>query len=149
MKWVKQKADNRNWLYTRDQLWVANTYGPLEVGAVLCSVALSHAGGENGACSAITERALLVLSGGPVTPTPIREYNGLRDETRGPFKGQQASASNPVMTYFTAITTVMGKLKKHSLTVENVPLNSLCYINIYFLFDIVSSFCKNMFIDSN
>ena len=39
----------------------------------------------------------LVLSGGPVTPTPIGEYNGLRGENRGPFKGQQASASNPVM----------------------------------------------------
>ena len=39
----------------------------------------------------------LVLSGGPVTPTPIREYNGWRGENRGPFKGQQASASNPVM----------------------------------------------------
>ena len=44
---------------TRDQLWVANTYGPPEVRAVLCSVALSHAGGENGASSTITERALL------------------------------------------------------------------------------------------
>ena len=42
---------------TRDPLWVANTYGPPEVGAVLCSVALSHAGGENGASSAIIERA--------------------------------------------------------------------------------------------
>ena len=40
----------------------------------------------------------LVLNGGPVTPTPIREYNGLRGENRGPFKGQQASASNPVMS---------------------------------------------------
>ena len=39
----------------------------------------------------------LVLSGGPVTPTPIREYNGLRGENKGPFKGQQASASNPGM----------------------------------------------------
>ena len=39
----------------------------------------------------------LALSGGPVTPTPIREYNGLRGENRGPFKGQQAAASNPVM----------------------------------------------------
>ena len=39
----------------------------------------------------------LVLSGGPVTPTPIREYNGLRGENKGPFKGQQAAASNPVM----------------------------------------------------
>ena len=39
----------------------------------------------------------LVLSGGPVTPTPIREYSGLRGENMGPFKGQQASASNPVM----------------------------------------------------
>ena len=39
----------------------------------------------------------LVLSGGPVTPTPIREYNGLKGENRGPFKGQQASASNPAM----------------------------------------------------
>ena len=38
---------------------MANTYGPPEVGAVLCSVALSHAGGENGASSAINERALL------------------------------------------------------------------------------------------
>ena len=27
------------------------------------------------------------------------EYNGLRGENRGPFKGQQASASNPVMQY--------------------------------------------------
>ena len=43
----------------------------------------------------------LVLSGGPVTPTPIREYNGLRGENRGPFKGQQASASNPVMYIYT------------------------------------------------
>ena len=40
----------------------------------------------------------LALSGGPVTPTPIREYNGLRGENRGPFKGQQAAASNPVMS---------------------------------------------------
>ena len=39
----------------------------------------------------------LVLSGGPVTPTPIGEYNGLRGENRGPFKGQQDSASNPVI----------------------------------------------------
>ena len=46
-------------LCIRDQLWVANTYGLLEVRAVLCSVALSHAGGENGASSAITERTLL------------------------------------------------------------------------------------------
>ena len=28
------------------------------------------------------------------------EYNGLRGENRGPFKGQQASASNPVMQAF-------------------------------------------------
>ena len=50
MKWVKQKAVNLavKTLCTRDQLWVANTYGPPEVRAVLCSVALSHAGGENG-----------------------------------------------------------------------------------------------------
>ena len=43
-------------------------------------------------------QSLLVLSGGPVTPSSIREYNGLRGENRhrGPFKGQQASASNPV-----------------------------------------------------
>ena len=40
-----------------------------------------------------------VLSGGPVTPTPIRGYNGLGGENRGPFKGQQASASNPVMVW--------------------------------------------------
>ena len=39
----------------------------------------------------------LVLSGGPVTHTPTIEYNGLRGENRGPFKSQQASASNPVM----------------------------------------------------
>ena len=39
----------------------------------------------------------LILSGGPVAPTPTREYNGLRCENRSPFKGQQASASNPVM----------------------------------------------------
>ena len=43
----------------------------------------------------------------------------------------------------------MGKLKTHSSIVENVPLNSLCYIDIYVLFDIVSFFCKAMFIDSN
>ena len=41
----------------------------------------------------------LVLSGGPVTPIPIKEYNGLRGENGGPFKSQQASASNPVMSY--------------------------------------------------
>ena len=44
-----------------------------------------------------TRTLQLVLSGGPVTLTPIREYNGLRAENRGPFKGQQASVSNPVM----------------------------------------------------
>ena len=38
-----------------------------------------------------------VLSGGSVTPTPTIECNGSRGENRGPFKGQQASASNPVM----------------------------------------------------
>ena len=48
---------------TRDQLWVANTYGPPEVRAVLCSVALSHEGGENGASSSITERSSLLISG--------------------------------------------------------------------------------------
>ena len=37
---------------------MANTYGLPEVGAVLCSVTLSHAGGDNGASSAITERAI-------------------------------------------------------------------------------------------
>ena len=40
----------------------------------------------------------LIPSGGPVNPTPIREYNGLRGENRGPFKGQQASALYPVMS---------------------------------------------------
>ena len=40
----------------------------------------------------------LVLSGVPDTPNPMREYNGLRCENRGPFKGQQASVSNPVMS---------------------------------------------------
>ena len=39
-----------------------------------------------------------MLSGGPVAPIPKREYNGLRGENRGPFKGQPTSASNPVMT---------------------------------------------------
>ena len=38
----------------------------------------------------------LVLSGGSVIPTPTIEYNGLRGENRGPFKGQQASTSNSV-----------------------------------------------------
>ena len=45
----------------------------------------------------------LELSGGPVTPTPIREYNGLRGENRDPFKGQQASESNPVMHEMTML----------------------------------------------
>ena len=46
---------------------------------------------------------IIVLGGSPVTPTPgpyntIQwEYNWLRGENRGPSKGQQASASNPVM----------------------------------------------------
>ena len=51
----------------------------------------------------------LVLSGGPVTPNPTIEYNGLIGENRGPFRGQQPSASNPVvrkvvtkLDYFTA-----------------------------------------------
>ena len=34
---------------------------------------------------------------GPLTPAPIREYIALRSVERGPFNGQQASASNPVM----------------------------------------------------
>ena len=37
------------------------------------------------------------LSSGSLTPTPIREYNGLRGEDNGPFNGQRASTSNPVM----------------------------------------------------
>ena len=37
------------------------------------------------------------LSSGPLTPAIIREYNRLRGEDRGPFNGQRASASNPVM----------------------------------------------------
>ena len=32
----------------------------------------------------MTRPLQLVLSGGPVTPTPIIEYNGLRGENRGP-----------------------------------------------------------------
>ena len=40
--------------------WVVNKYGP-EVWAVLCSAVLSHTGGENGASSAISVRALLKL----------------------------------------------------------------------------------------
>ena len=38
-----------------------------------------------------------VLIEGLVTPTPIRECNGLRGENRGPFKGQQPLASNSLM----------------------------------------------------
>ena len=34
---------------------------PARSAAVLCFVALSHAGGENGASSAITERALFAM----------------------------------------------------------------------------------------
>ena len=45
----------------------------------------------------MTQPLQLVLGSGPVIPTPIREYNGLRGENRGPFKGQQALASNPVI----------------------------------------------------
>ena len=45
----------------------------------------------------------LALSGGPVTPCPDNriqwDYNGLRGENRGPFRGQQASVSNPVMLW--------------------------------------------------
>ena len=45
-----------------------------------------------------TQPLQLVLTGGPVNPTPKREYNVLSGENRGPFKGQRASASNPVMS---------------------------------------------------
>ena len=39
-------------------------------------------------------------SGHPYPHNRIQwEYNGLRGENRGPFKGQQASASNPVMRF--------------------------------------------------
>ena len=51
----------------------------------------------------------LVLSGGPVTSTPTREYNGLRGENRVPYKGQQASASNPVMFLFSDKPYVLRK----------------------------------------
>ena len=65
----------------------------------------------------------LVLSGGPVTPIPTIErnenhrpyphnkiqweYNGLRGENRGPFKGQQASASNPAMYHISILQHVL------------------------------------------
>ena len=39
----------------------------------------------------MTQPLQLVLNGGPVTHTRIREYNGSRGENRGPFKCQQAS----------------------------------------------------------
>ena len=49
-----------------------------------------------------------VLSGGPVTPTPIREFNGLNGENRGPFKGRQASAWNSIMGKLTIIGSDNG-----------------------------------------
>ena len=54
----------------------------------------------------------LVLSGGPVTPIPIREYNGLRGENRYPSKDQQASASNPVMWHLSRYKMVTQKAAK-------------------------------------
>ena len=75
----------------------------------------------------------LVLSGGSVTPTLIRKYNGLRGENRGPFKGQQASASNPVKQVFalaregmlqsdiTGRFTVHRILRRHAATGTLVP----------------------------
>ena len=65
----------------------------------------------------------LVLSGGPVTPTPIGEYNGLRGENRGPFKGQQASASNPVMWLWLAGLYVREALP-HMLPATRYPATS-------------------------
>ena len=44
------------------------------------------------------DRSNLYLAAARSHLPPIREYNGLRGENRGPFKGQQASASNPVMS---------------------------------------------------
>ena len=41
--------------------------------------------------------ATMRLSGSPLTPAPMREYNGSKGEDRCPFNGQRASASNPVM----------------------------------------------------
>ena len=65
----------------------------------------------------------LVLSVGPVTPTPIGEYNGLRGENRGPFKGQQASASNPVMWLWLAGLYVREALP-HMLAATRYPATS-------------------------
>ena len=65
----------------------------------------------------------LVLSGGPVTPTPIGEYNGLRGENMGPFKGQQASASNPVMWLWLAGLYVREALP-HMLPATRYPATS-------------------------
>ena len=45
-------------------------------------------------------RLLLSVPQLPLTPAPIREYNGFRGENRGPFKSQRASPSNPVMSRF-------------------------------------------------
>ena len=64
----------------------------------------------------------LVLSGGPVTPTPIREYNGLRGENRGPFKGQQASASNSVISAGKSTKPGWsGWGKWHKTAITNIP----------------------------
>ena len=60
-----------------------------------------------------TRHLQLVLSGGPVTPTPIREYNGLRGENRGPFKGRQASASKLIMCWENCIMLKHFQQAKH------------------------------------
>ena len=56
------------------------------------TIVIHYAGNSLGPPTAVRR-----LSGGPLAPAPIREYNGLRGEDRGPFNGQRASASNPVM----------------------------------------------------
>ena len=68
------------YIFTRDQLWVVNTYSLLDVQVVLCSVALSHAGGENGTSSIMIERALLVEMHAPGTKFPLRHMQLLDSE---------------------------------------------------------------------
>ena len=104
---VTELWPSRDWAVTSPWLSLAVTepwsLGP---GAVTTVVTVSSPWALRELTSPWAHRELtetihfLMGSGGPVTPTPIREYNGLRGENRGSFKGQQASASNSVMADF-------------------------------------------------
>ena len=90
----------------------------------VCHRENSHDAG-NGLKDPTAPISTLRRSGHPCPHNRIQlwEYNGLRGGNRGPFKGQQASASNPVMpvTQSTPQPTLLGWGPRMTTRTKKIP----------------------------